>query len=153
MRMCDHWSTDSYWLHFEHLKFLNFEFNAYPDPAFHCNAATDPASQNNADLCGSKSTTLLLVPWTFRRHIDTGSSTFSAKGSFLLFLVPVNLEAAPLNGSLFQQEHEQSHHTSISANVLEFRLDNCHRTIEILRYRCIMILISNKYWKIFQWPS
>jgi hypothetical protein len=36
-------------LHFYPLKFLNFEFNADPDPAFHSNADPDPASSNNAD--------------------------------------------------------------------------------------------------------
>jgi hypothetical protein len=41
------------------LKLLNFNFNADPDlaPAFHSNADPDPASKNNADTCGSGSTT------------------------------------------------------------------------------------------------
>ncbi len=79
MGICDHWSVDPPGLHFkpqssivivhgpprfyfETLKFLNFDFNAEPDPGFHrlwCgsgarsslqnNANPDPASKNNAD--------------------------------------------------------------------------------------------------------
>jgi hypothetical protein len=38
------------------LKLLNFDLNADPDPAFHSDV--DPASKNNADLCGSGSATM-----------------------------------------------------------------------------------------------
>ncbi len=43
--------------HSEHLKLLNINFNAGPDPAFYSNAYPDPPSKNNADPqpCGSKS--------------------------------------------------------------------------------------------------
>jgi hypothetical protein len=34
---------------FEPLKFLNFDFNADPDLAFHSNVDPEPASKNNAD--------------------------------------------------------------------------------------------------------
>jgi hypothetical protein len=55
-------------LKFEPLKFLNFDFNADPDPdtdpAFHSNTDPDPdpdpASKNNSDPCGSGSTTLAI---------------------------------------------------------------------------------------------
>ncbi len=40
-------------LHFAPLKLLTF--NAVPDPAFHTKADLDPASQNNADPCGTGS--------------------------------------------------------------------------------------------------
>ncbi len=56
-------------LDFDHLKLLNFSFNVDPDPAFHYNADPDPAfhsnadpnpiSKNYADLCGSRSATLV----------------------------------------------------------------------------------------------
>jgi hypothetical protein len=36
-------------MNFEHLKLLNFDFNADPDPAFDSNVDPDPASKNNAD--------------------------------------------------------------------------------------------------------
>jgi hypothetical protein len=36
-------------LRFEHLKLLNFDFNAYPDLAFHCHMDPVTASQNNAE--------------------------------------------------------------------------------------------------------
>jgi hypothetical protein len=59
MLICDHWSTDllvlhlsvhgTPWLRYEPRKFLNFDFNADPDPAFHSNVDLDPASKNNAD--------------------------------------------------------------------------------------------------------
>ncbi len=34
-------------LNFEHLKLLNFDFNADPDPASKTNVDPDPASKNN----------------------------------------------------------------------------------------------------------
>jgi hypothetical protein len=63
----DHWSIDALGLnfeplglHFEHprlyfepLQLLNFDFNAYPDPAFHSNADPDSASKNNEAPSGS----------------------------------------------------------------------------------------------------
>ncbi len=36
-------------------------FSLVPDPAFHADAEQDPASRNNADPCGSGSTTLAVV--------------------------------------------------------------------------------------------
>ncbi len=48
-------------IHFDPLKFLNFDFNADPDPAFQSNADPDPASQNYADTDpqpGSNSSTI-----------------------------------------------------------------------------------------------
>jgi hypothetical protein len=58
MRIQEHWSTeygtrtDPTGLHFEPLKFLNFDFNAdtVPDPAFHLMRVPDlpVASKNNA---------------------------------------------------------------------------------------------------------
>jgi hypothetical protein len=71
MNICAHWSTDPpgfYFepphlqgerpgLHFDSLKLLNFDLYADPDPDFHSTADSgpDPASQNNADSCGSGS--------------------------------------------------------------------------------------------------
>ncbi len=75
MRICDHCSSDHPGLHFElhdfivsvhglprlrfeAMKVLNFDFNADPDPAFHCNADQYPAPKNNADPRGSGSSAL-----------------------------------------------------------------------------------------------
>jgi hypothetical protein len=80
MQICDHLTTDppSFRLHASMLslqtfilrvhgllrihcdprKFLNFDFNADPDPAFYSNADPDPASKNNEDPC-DRATVLL----------------------------------------------------------------------------------------------
>ncbi len=49
-------------LYFEPLKLLNFDFYADPDPAFHSSADPDQnlAAKNNADPCGSGSTSTTL---------------------------------------------------------------------------------------------
>jgi hypothetical protein len=43
-KICDHWSTDPPWLHFEPLQLLNFDFSAVLDPVFHSNADPNRAS-------------------------------------------------------------------------------------------------------------
>ncbi len=45
-------------LYFEHLKILNFEFNADPDPAFQSDA--DPDSASNGSRSGNPAATLNL---------------------------------------------------------------------------------------------
>ncbi len=49
MRICDHWSNDPPWLHFEPLKLLNFDFNGDPVSALHTISNPDQLPKTKQD--------------------------------------------------------------------------------------------------------
>ncbi len=66
-------------LYFEPLKLLNFDINADPDPAIHCNVDPDPAFNSNAEPDSSITLIQIRIQLPKIMRIHCGSGTLDYK--------------------------------------------------------------------------